>query len=260
MESSIFLSESDHYLVYGKNPMENYVYCLKQMESISPSALKYSRKTMIEYQGQELAFSMSDVHVEVDFAILGVNEYSIFFELFRHISENLVLNHKNRRLYIVCLHFDHIKKELMDVFYNFLDHVKIAFVFLVKHVSYVHPYILKRTTIKKTKSNDVSKFEERFTSRIDAMIPHIVGNNAWSLFQWREKLYELLIVNDNIHDCFAYLIQRLVEAEYLNDENVDSFFPRYAEIMEKYNNNYRTIYHLERFIVYVRNLKTTTQE
>ena len=48
--------------------------------------------------------------------------------------------------------------------------------------------------------------------------------------------------------------------EYLNDENVDSFFPRYAEIMEKYNNNYRTIYHLERFIVYVRNLKTTTQE
>lgn len=260
MESSIFLSEADHYVLYGKNPMESYVYCLKQLETLSPSALKYSRKTMIEHQGQELAFSMSDVHVEVDFAILGVNEYTIFFELFRHISENVVLNHKNRRLYIVCLHFDNIKKELMDVFYNFLDQQNIVFVFLVKHISYVHPYILKRAAVKKIKSNVLTKYDDRFTSRIDAMIPHIVENNEWSLFQWREKLYELLILNDNIHDCFAYLIQCLVENGYLKIDQMDSFFSHYADIMEKYNNNYRTIYHLERFIVYIRNLKTTTQE
>lgn len=252
--------DEDHYVFYGLNSMENYMHSLKHVEKFSPSSLKYSRKTMIEYNGQEIAFPTSDVHIEVDFEILGVNEYSIFFELYRHISENMVVNSKTTRLYVICLHFDQIKKELMDVFYNFMNNPKISFLILVKQICYVHPYILKRTTIKKIKSAVLSKYDVRFESKMDAMVENITGHNTWSLFQWREKLYELLVYNYNIHDCFAYLVQCLVEKEYLNDTNIDMFFPKYGEIMEKYNNNYRTIYHLERFILFLRNLKTTTQE
>lgn len=253
----------NHYLIYGNNDVANYGYILDQLKKKSPSALKYSRKTTIDCGSQELTFPVSDIHVEVDFELLGVNEYNVFFELFRHISENLVLNSQSKHLFVLCLHFDKIKKELMDVFYNFLNHTKITFIFLTNHLCYVHPHILKRAKIKKHKCVRVDPslcYSNRYQPRIRDMVQQIVGKNKWSFFQWREKLYELLILNYSIHDCFSYFIECLVEEEYLNDENMDSFFVHYMDIMEKYNNNYRTIYHLERFIVFLRNLKKNPQE
>lgn len=249
-----FLTENhEHFILYGNNDMKSYHYMLENMKELSPSKLTFSRKTTIETTNQDIVLPMSDIHLEIDFQLLGVNEYSLFFEIYRHVSENIVLNKK--KLFVVCLHFDQIKKELMEVFYNFLNHNRIVFVFIVKNLCYIHPYILKKSGIKKYKNNDHSICSTMFHSKIDAMVSHIIQENQWSFFQWREKLYELLILNYNIHDCFTYMIECLIKHNYLNYENMDAFFPKYADILEKYNNNYRTIYHLERFIVFIRNLK-----
>ena len=258
IQSSELFQKCSHCVIYGINDICSYHYVLENLKKISPSDLKYHRKTTIEYSNKDIVLSMSDVHIEVDFELLGVNEYSLFFEIFRHISENIVLNREN--IYVVCLHFDHIKKELMDVFYSFLNESKLKFVFIVKNICYVHANILKRCEVKKCKSAEKAWISTLHHSRIENMIPHIIHENKWSFFQWREKLYELLILNYNIHDCFAFMIERLVEENYLNQNNIDIFFKKYADIMEKYNNNYRTIYHLERFIVFVRNLKNKKQE
>ena len=45
---------------------------------ISNTLLKYSRKTNIIYNNEEYFFNISDVHIEIDFELLGVNEYNIF--------------------------------------------------------------------------------------------------------------------------------------------------------------------------------------
>ena len=37
----------------------------------------------------------------------------------------------------------------MDVFYNFLDNPRILFIFSVKDMCYIHPYIIKHSIIKK---------------------------------------------------------------------------------------------------------------
>ena len=76
-----------------------------------------------------------------------------------------------------------------------------------------------------------------------------------SLFVWREKLYELLILNDNIYACFSYLIELLIQSDYITETTIDDVLFKYYEIMYKYNNNYRSIYHLEHFIIFLRNLK-----
>lgn len=249
-----FLTENDnHFVIYGNNYMKSYHYMLENMKILSPSNLSFSRKTTIETSNQNIVLPMSDIHLEIDFELLGVNEYALFFEIYHHLTENIVLNKK--KLLVVCLHFDQIKKELMEVFYNFLNNDRVVFVFIVKDICYMHPYILKKSVIKKCKNNDSSNSSVQFHSKIDAMIPHIIHENQWSFFQWREKLYELLILNYNIHDCFSYLIECLVKQDYLNYMNIDVFFSKYTDILEKYNNNYRTIYHLERFILLIRNLK-----
>ena len=81
----------NHYIYYSNNNYKNYCDCMQNLKDISVSKLKYSRKTNIIYSNQEYFFNISDIHIEIDFELLGVNETNIFFELFNHIKENMVL-------------------------------------------------------------------------------------------------------------------------------------------------------------------------
>lgn len=245
--------QADHYILYHPCPMESYCYALSNLKQISPSFLKYHRKTIIPYNQESLYFQTSDIHIEIDFELLGVNEYSIFFEFFRHVKENMIGN-ITYPFYIVCLHFELIKRELLDIFYTFLDESKINFLLCSTQTSFLNSNILKKCMIKKNKNpiKDTS-FQTRYKDKMNEIAHGIVEQNL-TFFQWREKLYELLVLNYNIHDCFVYLISILIEKHYINHQNIDSFFKKYFEIMVKYNNNYRTIYHLEHFILYLINL------
>ena len=90
-----FLTENhEHFILYGNNDMKSYHYMLENMKELSPSKLTFSRKTTIETTNQDIVLPMSDIHLEIDFQLLGVNEYSLFFEIYRHVSENIVLNKK----------------------------------------------------------------------------------------------------------------------------------------------------------------------
>jgi|TARA_Y100000992_G_scaffold112587_1_gene73486 hypothetical protein len=259
-DTTLFLDDEKdhkHYILYHPCSLQNYGYALLNLKEKSPSFLKYSRKTIIPYNQQMLPFQTSDVHLEIDFELLGVNEYSIFFELFRHIKENMLAN-VSSRFYILCLHFQEAKRELLDVFYTFLNEPKIAFLFCCTQISFLHPNMLKRCVIKKHKNpmSDLS-FHTRYQERMD-VIAHEIMENKFSFFQWREKLYELLVLNYNIHDCFGYLIKVLIQKEHIHDGNIDAFFKKYFDIMMKFNNNYRTIYHLEHFIVYLININKSS--
>ena len=109
--------------------------------------------------------------------------------------------------------------------------------------------------IKKSKSTTHSKYNTEYEKRALTLTNWINKDNNISLFVWREKLYELLIFNDNIHKSFSYIIQKLIEEDYIQEDKLDIVLEKYNEMIHKFNNNYRTIYHLEYFIVYLRNLK-----
>ncbi len=96
----------------------------------------------------------------------------------------------------------------------------------------------------------------KYESRIDIICDFIQNKNSLTILQWREKLYELLIMNDNIHDSFSYLIGKLIQDEYIQSDKIDNVLKTYNKNIHKYNNNYRSIYHLEHFIMYLINLKT----
>lgn len=248
----INIEDNQNIIIYSNNNYTNYCYSLNFIKKQSISQLKYTRKITLHIKNNDYIFNISDIHLEVDFELLGVDEYNIFFELFNHIKENILLNNKIK--YILCLNFNNINKELLEVFYTFLNETHIKFILLTNCISFISKTLLDNTKIYKIKNISESEYNKTYKSKIENLSNIIVKTNKVSLFDIRQYIYELLIYNYNIHDCMQYLFELLIKNNYINDENIMFIFKNYRKIIEKYNNNYRSIFHLERFIIFLINL------
>jgi hypothetical protein len=72
--------------------------------------------------------------------------------------------------------------------------------------------------------------------------------------QIRRILYDVLIYNLNIYDCITYIISSLIEtgkisqnSREINEDLLDNTY----HFFKLYNNNYRPIYHLENYVLYL---------
>lgn len=246
--------ETDSLIVYGNNNIANYCYILKILKEKSKTNLKYSRRIAINYNSDDILFNISDIHVEVDFDLLGVGEYNIFLQLFNQVKDNIAPN--KPEFYIVCINFQNIKSELMSIFYSFFA-LKVKFIFSTTKLSFICNNVLKRSLIKKVKGtfkNDHMSFE----SNVGKLASFIINEKPTnSLFIMRELLYKLLILNLDIHDCFERLFVILIDNGYLTFATINHAIKEYTQFILKYNNNYRPIYHIESYIVSLINLKNS---
>ena len=249
--------ENKNIIVYGNNVIKNYVFTLRALKTLSKSELKYSRRIAINYGGEDILFNISDIHFEVDFSLLGVNQYNIFLTLFNHIKENMIVDKK--LFYIVCLNYQDIKLELMNIFYSFMDENKIRFIILTTEISFICEKIFQSSLIKKIKG-EASHINEGKKKHIQNMTNFIEQKVNNSLFQLREHLYTFLTFNYKIHECFVVIIFNLIETQYICEKNIYLVLKKYNEFAEKYNNNYRPIYHLESFILFLINLKNKQEK
>lgn len=257
-ESNILSENKDkNIIIYGNDVMKNYAFTLNALKSFSNSQLKYSRRIAINYNSEDILFNISDIHFEVDFSLLGVNQYNIFLTLFHHIKENMLVDKKI--FYIVCLNYQDIKLELMKIFYTFLNQNKIRFLILTTKISFICNKIFQSSLIKKIKG-ETPHVNETQTEHIQNMTNFIKQTDNVSLFQLREHLYTFLTLNYTIHDCFVKIIFNLIENCYIREENIHLVLKRYNDFTEKYNNNYRPIYHLESFILFLINLKNKQEK
>ena len=245
-------NDNNNYLFYNSDILNNYIYALYSILQYSPSNLKYSRKIELTLNNNDYFFNISDIHVEIDFNLLGVNECNIFHELFLHIKDNLL--HNKEFIIIMCLNFENIKKELLKIFYSFMNENNIKFIFISNQVSFLEENILNNVIIKRIDNNtNLYNNNEMYKNHIDVIVNAIIHKNK-KILEIRDKLYELLIKNYNIHDCINYLIEKLIEKNYIHQENNVIIFKNIIHILKKYNNNYRSIFHLERLIIYLINI------
>jgi hypothetical protein len=255
-ENILTVSSDKNIIVYGNNYLHNYNFTMNCLKQLSKSDLKYSRRIVINYNGEDIFFNISDIHFEVDLDLLGVNQYNIFLTLFHHIKENMIFD--KQPFYMVCLNFQEIKTELMNVFYSFMNEPKCRFIILTSKISFMCEKIFQSSLIKKVKGN-ISHVNCGAQSHIETVTKLITEDNI-SLFLLRENLYIFLTLNYNIHDCFAKIIFNLIENQYITEENIMLVLKKYNSFAEKYNNNYRPIYHLESFILFLINLKNKQEK
>ena len=108
--------------------------------------------------------------------------------------------------------------------------------------------ILKHTTIQNNNFINTKK-------NICNSILEIIINNKIEYNTIRTHLYDILIYNLNIFECVEYIIENIIKNKFanspINNDFINNIFIKTCELFKYYNNNYRPIFHLESYILYL---------
>ena len=239
----------EHILIYGKENSSKYNYAINIIKSYSNTELNYKRKIEINLNDYKYYFKLSDVHFEVDFELLGTNEYSLWVALYQQIQT--ICKENMGKCIILCMNVHSIKDELLDIFYIFMRDPNIKFILCTQNMSCLPDTIKQNCKIVSLKDKSKKKI---FIPLCEPIIEMIVSNNI-DYFLLRELLYNLLTYNINIHESFYFILNSLLNMNYMSTYDIERVMPDLFDIIKKYNNNYRSIYHLERFVIFLIILK-----
>ena len=64
----------------------------------------------------------------------------------------------------------------------------------------------------------------------------------------RECIYDLFVYDTNIHLSIWSVLSRLINEGYIDEQNIDACIEQTFELFKLYNNNYRPIYHVEKYL------------
>ena len=87
---------------------------------------------------------------------------------------------------------------------------------------------------------------------INTIIEHIINNDVISL-EFRNNIYNIFIYNLDVHDTIYKIIEYFIINKHININKTSKVIKFLNTFLKYYNNNYRPIYHLERFILYLTN-------
>ena len=230
-------------IVYGPDGVDTFPAAL----TLCGNDTDYHQKIIINVNESSFSFKITNVHIELDFELLGTNEYNIWIAFYNTVKN---IAH-SKKYFIICKNFNVIKNELLEIFHVFLRHTNMTFILCTKAISCLTAEIKQKCDIKVIK-NKSSNHDINYDHLLEPIIQIIIRHEV-DYLNIRDKLYAVLIYNMDIHLFFNEILMRLYELNYITqiDDSV-------LEIIRKYNNNYRAIYHLESFVYYLIQLKTIT--
>ncbi len=237
MENSIIL--------YGSENSGKYTKAIELIKPYSKTELKYKRKMEIEVNNEQYYFNISDIHFEIDFELLGTNGNSIWLEFYNNV--NYIIDTQMDIGIILCRNFHFIDSELLMIFYTFMVKSKIKFILCTKYVSYLPREIKEICKIINMKKLYMEDYDLQYKKFCNNIIEYI-KNDDDDLFQLREYIYQLLTYNFDIHKCLQYIYFELLKTNKFKIDNMDSMI----DILHKYNSNYRSIFHLENYVLFLK--------
>lgn len=140
------ITQLGNMIFYGPSGSGKYTQFLRFIERYSSNRLK-TEKMSVQTEKQSYDYHISDVHYEIDMALLGCESKKLWNDSFFQIID--VVSAKKIKSGIICCHnFHNIHSELLDIFYSYMQHcrtlsIHIAFVLLTEHVSFIPNRILQ---------------------------------------------------------------------------------------------------------------------
>ena len=263
-------------IVYGPPGVGKYSSVLYGIQKYSPTKLKYERKMKIPIDKKIYSMKISDIHYEIDIELLGCNAKIIWNKVYNNILD--IISTKSHLFgIIVCKNFHKIHSELLECFYSYMQtifykNLNICFILITEHMCFIPYNILNISSVislkkpakslyklRLKKDGDINKitnikdygddtaidFYKAKCSRIIDLMDHYTKDNF--LMEMREALYNLLICNLDIGECIWFVLHHYVD----KIKNMNSILLKLGDFLKLYNNNYRPIYHLERFFLYL---------
>ena len=246
---NIIPQESKNILFYGSNESKLYTYAISYLKNKSPSNLSYEKKITVNYNNDEYIFRISDVHIEINFEFLGC----IAKNLWSVIYNQIIALTGNKKFNILCRNFCSINNELLDNFYTYMNNEKsnISFIFLVNNISCLPNELINSCNIIPLKriansKNHLGTITNNFVEKIYSLIKNYKSFNVKTV---RGFLYDILIYQIDVYEFFYELLKKINDELKPSQEKMFKLLNELNKILKLFNNNYRSIYHLENMVL-----------
>jgi len=248
-------------IIYGAMGSNKYVTALKYIQQFSESKLEYDKKLILMASKTEHIIKISDIHYEIDFQQIKYNSKILFNDMYNNIVNNIILYSKNNVGIILCKNFHEIDNELLEIFYSYMQKIinqkyKVYFILLTESISFIPNNIKKICNkiylnyIEKNKIDEKLLYSHYYTLS-DNIVSDITSKTIHKRIKTvRNNLYDILIYNYNVSNIFYNIICKLIDKDLLKTIDfklIEETFKFYYY----YNNNYRPIFHLENYILYL---------
>ena len=279
------LQELKNIIIYGPSGVGKYTQMLNLIKKYSPTDLKYEKKISVNFNKQSYFFKISDIHYEIDMSLLGCNSKLLWHEIYTQIID-IISAKTDKSGIIVCKYFHEIHSELLENFYSYMQKnnaisIDIKFIIITEELSFISDNILNcceiinigrpsKTNYNKCLKNKLpSKFNLENITNIktlnlfneELMLPYkmicnkIIDNmtkiDDLKFLKFRDILYDIFIYNLDITDCIWYILSTHIKEKRIKKEHLSDILIKTYSFFQYYNNNYRPIYHLEKYLFYL---------
>jgi len=272
-------------IFYGPPGTGKYTQMLSSIKKYSPTELKYEKKISITYNKQQFFFKISDIHYEVDMSLLGCNSKLLWHEVYQQMID-IISTKPDKSGIIVCKYFHEIHSELLENFYSYMQQnnslsVDLKFIIITEEISFIPDNILNCCQIinicrpsknayikclKKKQPNNLNlenisniKILQNYNEELmlqyriicNKLINNIINVDTLQYLKFRDIIYDIFIYNLDINDCIWYILSTLIEQKKIKDSDISSILIKTYSFLQYYNNNYRPIYHVENYLLYL---------
>ena len=141
------IAELPNIIFYGPSGIGKYSHALYFVSKYSHSNMKYEKRIAVNYNKDTFFIKISDIHFEVDMALLGCNSKHIWNEIYNQIND-IVSSRTNTTAFIMCKNFQKIHSELLETFYSYMhndnEFVCLKFIIVTDHVSFIPDNVIQR--------------------------------------------------------------------------------------------------------------------
>ena len=85
----------------------------------------------------------------------------------------------------------------------------------------------------------------------DKIIHNLINIQDLHFFKFRDILYDIFIYNLDISQCIWYILSTLIQEKKIKEDNLSIILTRTFWFFQYYNNNYRPIYHVENYLLFL---------
>jgi hypothetical protein len=218
-------------------------------------------------------------------SLLGCNSKLLWHDIYQNIID-IISTKVDKSGIIVCKYFHEIHNELIDNFYSYMQQnnyisVDLKFILITEELSFIPDNILNCCEIihipRPTKILYTKCLKNKLSTKLNLenitnikmihlynedlmlqykiicnkIIHNIINFNNIQFLKFRDILYDIFIYNLDITDCIWYILSSLVKENKIVDKQLPDILLRTYCFFKYYNNNYRPIYHLENYLLYL---------
>ena len=271
-------------IFYGPSGTGKYTQALNLIKQFSPTKLKYERKINFDFNKKlEYVFKISDVHFEIDMELLGCHAKMLWNDIYYRIID-IISTQTTQNIFIICKNFHCIHSELLEIFYSYmqtLEHknIDLTYILITEQIGFIPDNILCRCNIipiarptkkkystivkyqigKDIKLNKINNIKNLFLKETQLLNPqkevcNVIINiirdyKNLNFLLLRDKLYNIFIYHLDLNECMWDIFKAIVIEYKIEQEKIDELLIEMHKFYKFYNNNYRPIYHLEKFVL-----------